>query len=380
MKDPVIEIANKYFQKAVEAEKKKEWENAKYYYAQAAIKYLQSASYSDGILFELKIKRAMECKRRLKRILQTMGEKIGGKFVIEKTNIRFSDVVGLDEIKERIKIAIVYPKKYKELYEKFGIKSGGRILLYGPPGCGKTLIAKACAGETGLPFYQGDVAKLMSKWVGEAEKNVSALFDTVKKEKKAILFLDEIDALGASREIVENSTVARRVVTQLLVEISNLPEGILLIAATNLPWALDPALIRTGRLGTPIFIPPPDEKMREMLFKKFLQDKPTEDIDIKKLVELTEGFSSSDIIDVGGLCEWAASIALQDAIKTGIERGIRMDDFLFVLEKGYVKPSVYPWVVEAAKKLKRNKMLAGMFPELVDFVEKYMERVATKKR
>jgi len=373
MNDPVIKIANDLFQKAMKAEKAGDKNAAKYYYAQAAIKYLQSATYSKGILYEIRMKKAMECKKRIKKLSNMTTIKDNKIFInSEMPKIKFKDVVGLDSVKERMKIAMVYPKEYSELYKKFGIRAGGRILVYGPPGCGKTFIARACAGEIGLPLFQGDVAKLMSKWVGEAEKNVAALFEKVRNEGEAILFLDEIDALGASREIVEGSTVARRVVTQLLTEISNLPEGILLIAATNLPWVLDPALIRTGRLGTPIFIPPPDEKMRKMLFQKCLKNKPLENVDIVELAKITEGFSSSDIVDVGGLCEWAASIALQDSIEKGMTRGIRMEDFLTVLKKGYVKPSIYPWVMEADKKLKRKKMLSRVFPELANFVEDYL--------
>ncbi len=384
MDDPVLALANEMCRKAVEAEIAGDIDAAKYYYAQAAIKFYQSASYTKGVAYEVRIKKAEECKQRLKNLNRALpmhmasqaredeGMSREGVLEIENPEVSFKDVVGLDEVKERLKIAMVYPKKYRNLYEKFKLKHGGRIIMYGPPGCGKTLIARACAGELKLPLIMGNVAKLMSKWVGESEKNIAYLFEEVRKAGEVILFLDEIDALGASREKVSSSTVARRVVTQLLLEMNNLPEGILLIAATNTPWVLDPALIRTGRLGTPVFVPPPDYETRVHLFKKCLSSRPVEEsVDVEALAKMTEGFSASDISDVGGICEWAATFAIQDSIKSGKERKITMEDFVNAIKKGYVKPSVIPWVIEARRKISRNAEIGRAFPELVDFIAEF---------
>ena len=395
MSDPVLQLAKEFYEKGVESEMSNDFESAKYYYAQAAIKFYQSATYSKGPAYEVRIRKAEECRERINR-LKIMedglgrGVKGGGgsemgsnkgevfKASLEKQSLRFSDVVGLEEVKERIRIAMLYPRTHKGLYRKFGLRAGGRILMYGPPGCGKTFIAKSSAGELGLPLIQAKISEIMSKWVGNAEKNITNLFKYAKENAGenggTVLFLDEIDALGASRELVSSSTVARRVVTQLLLEISNLPEGVLLIAATNSPWALDPALVRTGRLGTPVFVPPPDKETRKTLFKKALEGRPVGVIDIERLVDLTEGFSVSDIVDVGGLCEQAASRALKEAIATGRERKIEMKDFIEVLESGSLKPSVTPWVIEAQRKLTRNPRLARIFPELMDFVRSYMRK------
>ncbi len=386
MDDPVLTLASEMYRKGVEAELAGDIEAAKYYYAQAAIKFYQSASYAKGVAHEVRIKKAEECKNRIQNLSraipksshtsQIYEEEEDRSYVLdmEKPTITFKDVIGLEDVKERLKIAMVYPRKYKSLYEKFKLKKGGRIIMYGPPGCGKTLIAKACAGELGLTLVNGNVAKLMSKWVGEAEKNISYLFSEVRKMGEVVVFLDELDAIGASREKVSSSTVARRVVTQLLLEMNNLPEGILLIAATNTPWVLDPALIRTGRLGTPVFVPPPDREARVYLFKKCLEGRPVDDsVDVEKLADLTSGYSASDITDVGGICEWAATLAMRDSIKQGMERKITMDDFLTVINKGYVKPSVIPWLIEAQRKISRNRDIALAFPELVEFITKFEE-------
>ena len=384
MDDPVLTIANEMYRKGVEAEIAGDIDAARYYYAQAAIKFYQSASYVKGVAHEVRINKAEECKERLKALNTTLvretsslvheEDSVDRKSVIEIENpqVSFKDVAGLENVKERLRIAMVYPREYKHLYEKFKLKHGGRILIYGPPGCGKTLIAKACAGELKLPLVKGNVAKLMSKWVGEAEKNIAYLFEEVRKMSEVILFLDEIDALGASREKVSSSTVARRVVTQLLLEMNNLPEGILLIAATNTPWVLDPALIRTGRLGTPVFVPPPNYETRVHLFKKCISSRPVdESVDVEALAKMTEGFSASDISDVGGICEWAATFAIQDSIKSGKERKITMEDFANVIKKGYVKPSVIPWVIEARRKISKNAEIGRAFPELVDFIASF---------
>ena len=383
MDDPVLTLAGEMYQKGVESEMSGDIDAAKYYYAQAAIKYYQSASYAKGVSYEVRIKKAEECKERIKRLSKVMPkhedysgmidiEERGDVLDVENPKLKFNDVVGLDDVKERLKIAMVYPRQYKNLYEKFKLRRGGRILIYGPPGCGKTMIAKACAGELGLSLLKGNVAKLMSKWVGEAEKNVSYFFKEAKNMGEVVVFLDEIDALGASREKVSSSTVARRVVTQLLIEINDLPEGILLIAATNIPWVLDPALIRTGRLGTPIFIPPPHKNARIYLFKRCLDERPIEkDIDIEKLADLTEGYSASDIVDAGGICEWASTLALRDSIKNGKERKITMDDFINVIKRRFVKPSVIPWIIEAQRKISRNREIGRAFPELVEFITNF---------
>ncbi len=385
MDDPVLTLANEMYRKGIEAEMAGDIDAAKYYYAQAAIKFYQSASYVKGVAHEVRIKKAEECKNRIENLkmvaTQHNNAQIQGEHIKEnrsevleivQPDVKFADVVGLNEVKERLRIAMVYPKKYGNLFKKYGLKHGGRIIMYGPPGCGKTLIARACAGELNLQLINGNVARLMSKWVGEAEKNIAYMFAQVRNMKEAVLFLDEIDALGASREKVSSSTVARRVVTQLLVEMNNLPEGILLIAATNVPWILDSALIRTGRLGTPVFVPPPDKDERKFLFERCIRERPVDEtVDAEVLADMTEGYSASDIADVGGICEWAATMALRDTIKEGKVRKINMDDFIKVIKGGYVKPSVIPWLIEAQRKISRNPDVSRAFPELLDFITNF---------
>jgi transitional endoplasmic reticulum ATPase len=232
---------------------------------------------------------------------------------VEVPNVRWSDIGGLEEAKQALREAVEWPLKYPELFEKANIKPPKGILLYGPPGCGKTLLAKAVATESEANFISVKGPEIFSKWVGESEKAIREIFRKARQVAPCIVYFDEIDAIAPKRGgDIGDSHVADRVVNQLLTEMDGIEDlkGVVVIAATNRPDMLDPALLRPGRFDRLIYIPPPDARAREEIFKIHLRGKPLDkDVDLQKLVSLTEGYTGADI---AALCNTAALIALRD--------------------------------------------------------------------
>lgn len=256
----------------------------------------------------------------------------------KRPGVRFDDVAGLSRVKEQIRTRLVYPFTHPELAEKFGIQKGGGILLFGPPGTGKTLLARAVAGEVDAPFYTIKPSEIMSKWVGEAEKNVRELFDEARGHERAVIFIDEIESLVPQRR-TNQSTVMARVVPQFLAELDGFekkPGALLFIGATNEPWSIDEAVMRPGRLDEKIYVPLPDAEARLRILQLRLDDKPLSDeVELEELAREFEGFSGADI---AGVCSQACDIPFVESVKTGIERDIAMSDFLTVTNR--IRPSV----------------------------------------
>ncbi len=287
---------------------------------------------------------------------------------IEKPDINFSYVGGLDDVKNEIRKAIVYPFKHPEIYEHYRKKIGEGILMYGPPGCGKTFIAKAAAGECGAAFITLKVGEILSKWLGESEKNVKAAFEAAKENQPSILFFDEIDAIGGKRD--ESSDAAKRVVNALLVELDGVTttkEKRLVLAATNAPWDVDPALRRPGRFSKLLFLPPPDLESRKQIFKLGTKDRPlATDVDFAALSKNTDGYSSADIIQI---CDEAADIPLEEALAGKPPRKITHSDFSAVLEKR--KSSIIPWFRLAYNQITESGE-EEEFEELLKVIKKYI--------
>jgi len=236
-------------------------------------------------------------------------------FEVEKPKIKFRDVGGMEDIKKKIELKIVSPYKKTRLFQAYGKKAGGGILLYGPPGCGKTLIARATAGEINASFMNLELTDIMDMWRGESEKKLHLFFEQARKSAPSVIFIDEIDALGAARSHF-NSAEMKSLVNQLLTELDGISGDnyhILIIGATNMPWQLDPALRRPGRFDKVIFVSPPDFEARVEIFKIHLNGKPQEKIDVGKLAKICEGFSGADIKQV-------VEQALEDAIEEAIKR------------------------------------------------------------
>jgi len=255
---------------------------------------------------------------------------------------RFSDIGGLADAKETIREVIEYPLRYPEISAKFGKKAGGGVLFFGPPGCGKTLLARAAANECGLFFLNVNLSSVLDKWVGNTEKAISMIFKMARKRTPSILFFDELDALGAAREGLHTGW-EKKVISQLLVEMDGLEsqnEQVMILGATNAPWEVDLALRRAGRFGRFVFVPPPDLVAREEVLRIYCGRKPmmATDIDFGALAKSTERHSADSLRQ---LVEDAANIPWKEAIRTGVERPISMPDFEAALEKR--KPDLAEW-------------------------------------
>lgn len=259
--------------------------------------------------------------------------------VKEKPDIRFDDVAGLDDVKTDIRLKMLYPFQRPDLAEKFGIRAGGGVLMYGPPGTGKTMLAKATAGELDATFFRISPADIMSKWVGEAEQNIKKLFDAAVAEPRAIIFIDEIEALVPARRD-EGSSVMQRVVPQLLQGMEGFDkkkqQAILFMGATNVPWQLDPAVLRPGRFDEKVYIPPPDLAARRKLLEIYLGKRPVaDDVDLDALATRLDGYSGADIKYI---CDRAATIPFLQAVANGHEGPITLAIMMEVI--GETKRSI----------------------------------------
>lgn len=259
--------------------------------------------------------------------------------VREKPTVRFTDIAGLDEVKEEIQLKMLYPFQHPELAQRYGISVGGGVLLYGPPGTGKTMFAKAIACELDATMFVISPAQIMSKWVGEAEQNVKKLFEAAKGESKSVIFMDEVEALVPRRRD-QQSTVMQRVVPQILQEIEGFDRkadrALLFLGATNEPWSLDPAMLRPGRLDAKIYVPLPDAEARFKLFEIYLGKRPlADDVNLAKLVEMTAGYSGADIKAVA---ERSATRPFLESVAGAEPRNIGMADLQAALAE--LLPSV----------------------------------------
>ena len=267
--------------------------------------------------------------------------------------ITFDDIAGLEEAKIAFKEKVVYAFEHKDLYEKYGKKVGGGLLLYGLPGTGKTMFAEAASNETDSLFIPIKCSDIKSKWYGESEANVKKIFEKARKAKRAIIFFDEFEAIGAKRtDDGENGN--NDLVPQILAEMqgvgsSNSSSVIMVIAATNKPWAIDSAFLRPGRFDEKIYIPLPDLIARKKLFELKLKEVPQENLDFDYLAEITEGFNGADI---GAFCDKLKMLAISKSIETNAECPITMADVRHIHE--IIKSSVSSEDVERLLEFKEQ--------------------------
>ncbi len=263
--------------------------------------------------------------------------------LIIKPNETWDDIGGLVEAKQQLRETIEWPLKYPGFYNYMKSRPPSGILLFGVPGTGKTLLAKALAHETEVNFISVKGPEFLSKWVGESAKVVRETFKKARSAAPCIIFFDEIDAIASKRAESSSSRVVEQVVAQLLTEMDGLEElhNVVLLAATNRPDMLDPALLRSGRFGRHIEVPLPNQISRMKIFKIHLKDKPiSDDIDLEKLAEKLDGYTGADI---EGICEEATILAIRRGIhdkfvqdddpKTYTEVKITMDDFNEAIKK-----------------------------------------------
>lgn len=246
--------------------------------------------------------------------------------------LTFDDVVGLNHAKEAIRGAIVYPFKYKDIYCAFKRKSGGGILLYGAPGTGKTMIAKAIAGEIDAEFISVNCSDIYSKWLGESQQNIKKVFERARKAQRAVIFFDEFEALGRTRNGDSTESGTNSVVCELLAQIDGFcTEGqsnILVIAATNRPWDIDSALRRSGRLERHLYVEMPDEAARIEIIRKQMSNLPTEELVLDEIGRYTDGFSPADVTQ---LCDLVKDRAIKRSIQSNQISDITQSDFIEVL-------------------------------------------------
>src|SRR5580698_150442 len=258
----------------------------------------------------------------------------------EPAGLTLADVAGLTEVKQRLEAAFLAPMRNPELRKLYGKSLRGGLLLYGPPGCGKTFIARAVAGELGARFLAVSFADVVDSMLGQSERNIHELFEVARRNAPCVVFLDEVDAIGQKRSQLR-STPMRSTVNQLLLELDDVTganEGVFVLAATNHPWDVDSAMRRPGRLDRTLLVLPPDEQAREAVFRYHLRSRPVAGIQLASLAARTDGFSAADIAHI---CESAAELALLDSARTGQVRMIGQDDLLAALSQ--VRPSLGPW-------------------------------------
>jgi transitional endoplasmic reticulum ATPase len=284
---------------------------------------------------------------------------------MEKPGISFQDVGGMEEVKEEIRLKIIYPLTHAEMYRAYGKSIGGGILLYGPPGCGKTHLARATAGEIQAGFISVGLNEILDMWIGNSEKNLHQLFDRARRNQPCVLFFDEVDALAASRADLRQSS-GKQLINQFLTELDGVQysnEGVLILAATNAPWHLDTAFRRPGRFDRILLIPPPDAAARAAILRIICQGKPIEDIDYLFLAQKTEGCSGADLKLVVDL---AVEKKLQAAMKTGIPQPLTTKD-LAIAASG-VKSSTREWF-NTAKNYATHANQDGNYDDILKYLK-----------
>jgi SpoVK/Ycf46/Vps4 family AAA+-type ATPase len=284
----------------------------------------------------------------------------------EEPRLRLADVAGMDQVKDRLRLSFLGPLQKPELLRHYGKSLRGGLLLYGPPGCGKTFIARATAGELGARFLSVGLSDVLDMWLGNSEKNLHEIFERARRKAPCVLFLDELDALGRKRSLVRHSAISG-VVNQLLAEmdsVGNDNEGVFILAATNHPWDVDTALRRPGRLDRMLLVLPPDEAAREAILRFHLRERPAEGVDLRSIARQTDGFSGADLAH---LCESAAELAIEHSLRTGTLRSIANEDFKKAV-KG-LRPSTRAWF-DTARNFALFANEGGLYDDLVDYLKR----------
>lgn len=297
-------------------------------------------------------------------IIEDIEEEPDDRF-LEKPTINFSDVGGMENVKKEIELKIIKPMQHPELYKAYGKKVGGGILLYGPPGCGKTFIAKATAGQVNAKFINVSLNDILDMWIGNSEKNLHEIFELARQNTPCVLFIDEIDALGASRSDMKQSG-GRHLINQFLQELDGISEnneGVLIIGATNTPWNLDPAFRRPGRFDRIIFVSPPDADSRASILRLKLKNKPTGTIDYEGIAKRLENYSGADI---DAIIDIAIELKLISAFEDGIPKPLETKDLLEASKKH--KASTQEWF-SSAKNFAMFSNDSGLYDDILTYLK-----------
>jgi SpoVK/Ycf46/Vps4 family AAA+-type ATPase len=260
-------------------------------------------------------------------------------FEIARPELTLDDVAGMEEVKQRLRMSFLEPMRNEELRRSFGHALRSSLLLWGPPGCGKTFLAKSLAGELGLFFIHVGIADILEMWLGNSERNVKSVFDEARDMRPTVLFIDELDALGHKR--AQTSSSVRNVVNQLLLELDGATsdnEGLLVLGATNQVWDVDPALLRPGRFDRKVLVLPPDLPARQAILAHHLRNSPTASLDIATIAGRTDGYSGADLAHV---CSRAVEFALHDSVRAGSTQPVNQRHLEAALRD--TSPSTGPW-------------------------------------
>nr|WP_166245306.1 ATP-binding protein [Paenibacillus turpanensis] len=288
----------------------------------------------------------------------------------DKHRITFADVAGLADLKKAIQMRIISPFYNQGLFSRFRKKTGGGVLLYGPPGCGKTFIARATAGECKANFINVHITDILDPYIGVSESNLLEIFEKARHRKPSVMFFDEIDAIGFNRS--KSSSHMRGLVDTLLTQMEGMDtstDQVLVIGATNMPWDVDNALKRPGRFDRLIFVAPPDEVAREQMFRLKLSGRYVGIINCARLAERTEFFSGADIENV---CERAAEYVLGEIMDTGVERPIEQRDVERAIEE--TQPSTLEWMRTAKNYVKYSNQ-SGLYNDVEQYLKKHSKRI-----
>jgi SpoVK/Ycf46/Vps4 family AAA+-type ATPase len=286
---------------------------------------------------------------------------------VERPRITFKDVGGMEAVKEEIRMKIIYPLSHSELFKAYGKSIGGGILMYGPPGCGKTYLARATAGEVQANFISIGLHDVLDMYIGQSEQNLHHVFETARRQKPCVLFFDEVDALGGNRADMRHNAM-RQVINQFLAEMDGVDtsnEGLLILAATNTPWYVDLALRRPGRFDRVLFVPPPDLPAREAVLRIHLAGKPANNIDFVRLARETRDFSGADL---RGLVDRAVEAKLREALRqpSGQPAHLTTSDLQAALKD--TRPTTREWF-ESARNYAVYANEGGLYDDILTYLK-----------
>ncbi|RAY13778.1 cell division protein [Actinomadura craniellae] len=286
----------------------------------------------------------------------------------ERPRTTFADVAGMEAVKETLRMKLLLPVQRPELFAAYGKRAGGGVLLYGPPGCGKTHLARAAAGELGAAFIDVGLADILDMYVGSSERNLKAIFEQARARRPCVLFFDEVDALAARRADMR-AAHNRQIVNQFLAELDGVDdeanEGVLVLAATNAPWYIDVAFRRPGRFDQMVFVPPPDLHARAAILALQLRDKPLGELDFLQVAKATDWFVGADL---AGIVDRAVEAKLHESLRAGHPLPLHTADLLAAAKA--VRPSVVREWLATARNYVMHSNESGVWDELRPWLDR----------